>query len=299
MHGWLINDCLTTIPGTKTFWHDLLEWIPDLEFPINTYVNYNNLAERIEDYVGNKKPDYIIRNATYFRPLNIDTKTISFLQDICGGKLREQQIEVCNKSDVVVFNSPYTYEVYKDAIHVRKEIIPIGVDFDLFKPFPHFKKIYDIIYVGNESNYPKGFNIVRELIDKTNYNFCLVMKNNFRMFQPRVFVHNKVSHDILPSLYNASKLLICTSREETLHLAGIEAAACGLPIIASNVGIYHNRKPGLWGTVCNLNSIDFKMQIDNILFSLSEFNSREYFLNEGLDKKSCKAKWIKLIDSVR
>ena len=29
--GWLVNDCLTCIPGTKTFWHDLLEWIPTLE----------------------------------------------------------------------------------------------------------------------------------------------------------------------------------------------------------------------------------------------------------------------------
>lgn len=55
--GWLVNDFLTCIPGTKTFWHDLLEWIPGLTdkcFP------YPILADTIERLGVESPPDYII-----------------------------------------------------------------------------------------------------------------------------------------------------------------------------------------------------------------------------------------------
>ena len=44
--GWLINDCLTTIPGTKTFWHDLLDWIPNLEDKTLGYTSFLTLTFR-------------------------------------------------------------------------------------------------------------------------------------------------------------------------------------------------------------------------------------------------------------
>ena len=42
--GWLVNDTLTCIPGTITFWHNLLEWFPELLDKTNGYTNYINLA---------------------------------------------------------------------------------------------------------------------------------------------------------------------------------------------------------------------------------------------------------------
>ena len=74
--GWLINDTLTCIPGTKTFWHNLLEWFPDLIDKTNKYTPYGILPDTIEQYYNNieEKPYYIIRNASYFRKLNINSK---------------------------------------------------------------------------------------------------------------------------------------------------------------------------------------------------------------------------------
>ncbi len=69
--GWLVNDTLTCIPGTKTFWHDLLEWLPTLKDKCNGYTPFNLLPYNIEKDYAIEKPDYIIRNATYFRKLNI------------------------------------------------------------------------------------------------------------------------------------------------------------------------------------------------------------------------------------
>ena len=131
--GWLVNDTLTCIPGTKTFWHDLLEWIPNLYDKCNGYTPYHLLPSNIESQWNNgDKPDYIIRNATYFRSLNIPVKTISLLQDLSHNN--QEQINVCNSSDIVVFNSPYTQSHYVDKITSKNVMIPLGVDFDKFKP---------------------------------------------------------------------------------------------------------------------------------------------------------------------
>ena len=76
MKGWLLNDCLTCIPGTLTIWHNLLEWLDGLEDKTNGYTDFGQLSSIIEQQLSVAKPDYIIRNATYFRRINTNIKTI-------------------------------------------------------------------------------------------------------------------------------------------------------------------------------------------------------------------------------
>ena len=257
MKGWLVNDTLTCIPGTKTLWHDLLEWIPSLEDKTGGHTPFSRLADEIEAAASNCPPDYIIRNATFFRPLNINCKTISILQDI---SLRpREQLEVANSSDVVVFNSPYTESFYKNIVNKPTRIIPLGIDFDFFKPLSDKEELRkelcilpnSILFVGAANSNPKGFDLVQHLINSTDYNFCFVMKDDFDALadHPRVKIFNRVDHDTLRKIHNACSLLICTSTQETQHLAGIEAAASNLPIVATNVGVYYDREPGEWGLV--------------------------------------------------
>ena len=68
------------------------------------------------------------------------------------------------------------------------------------------------------------------------------MKDNFSLLHERVKVYNKINQKKLSYLLNISDLLICTSRHETLHLAGIEAMFCNIPVVASDVGIYSEIK---------------------------------------------------------
>ena len=158
--GWLVNDCLTCIPGTRTFWHDLLEWIPGLVDKTGGYTDYKNLANKIEKDATIALPDYIIRNATFFRQINLPCKQSSLLQDYCVDNT--QQIEVCNNSTITVFNSNYTYNKYKHLITgCRTEIIPLGVDFDFFRPTEekHLEVLPNsILFVGAANDYPKGCN---------------------------------------------------------------------------------------------------------------------------------------------
>lgn len=300
--GWLVNDILTCIPGTKTFWHDLLDWIPNLEDKCGGYTPYNILASRIEEQAINNKPDYIIRNATYFRPINLDVKTISLVQDLSTD---QQQINVCNKSNVVVFNSPYTQSHYKDLITSKSVMIPLGVDFNKFVPLNEDFSAElgilpnSILFIGASNTSPKGFDIMSDIIKHTDYNFCLVMKDGYVTDNPRVKVFNRINHEKLIKVMNSCEMLVCTSRIETLHLAGVEAAACNLPLVTSNVGIYYDLEHGQWGR--NVKTFDYKDFIKEINFvkdNISFFNSRETFLKMGLDTETCKNNWIKLIEAL-
>ncbi len=303
-NGWLVNDCLTCIPGTKTFWNDLLEWIPGLYDMCGGYTDYSVLPQKIEKTAfTDGAPDYIIRNATFFRRLNVKTKTISLLQDHYTGNNRIQQIDVCKHSDVTIFNSPYTKSLYPE-ITDRYKIIPIGVDFlhfniDYNKEQLRAKyriKENSVLYVGSQMDYPKGFNTVLELINSTEYNFVLVMKDDFKIDHPRVRVFNTVNHDTMKDIYNACSMLVCTSKMETLHLSGIEAAACGLPLVVTRVGAYCNLEDGEWGYIAN-SVQDFKLKIDVVLNNRDIYNGRKFF-QSLFDKEHCRKSWQSVVNEI-
>lgn len=298
--GWLVNDCLTCIPGTKTFWHDLLEWVPGLVDKTGGYTTFDKLPNDIEAAAADCLPDYIIRNATFFRHMNLPCKQISLLQD-CYDE-RTQQKDVCNRGDVTVFNSNFTYEQYKnDITECKIEIIPLGVDFNLFNVLDNKEELCQqlcilpnsILFVGSSLDYPKGFNDVLNLINTTSYNFCLVMKDNFKISNPRVRVFNKINHEVLVKVYNSCDLLLCTSRIETQHLATVEAGACNLPILTTNVGALYNVPSGSWGI--KIIDANYVQGIEYIRHNKNKFSPRQYFSDNKFDKESCKNKWLSLI----
>ena len=296
MKGWLVNDTLTCIPGTKTFWHDLLDNVDGLEDKCNGYTPYNILTNKIVEYsMSEGKPDYIVRNGSFFPTIPIGVPTISLLQDLNHGRM-----DVCNSSSVVVFNSLYTKTHYPQVTS-RTEIIPLGIDFNQFKPSKSFQQdlgILDnsILFIGSSQNHPKGFDKVLELINNTDYNFCLVMKDNFTMDHPRVKVFNRIPHEVLVKVMNSCSLLICTSVVETQHLAGIEAAACNLPLVTTDVGVYYGKEDGEWGV--KVLDGNFKVKVDYVMDNLNNFSPRKHFLELGYDKPSCMNKWNKLIKSI-
>jgi glycosyltransferase involved in cell wall biosynthesis len=291
MKGWLVNDCLTAIPGTVTFWHDLLRWLPDLQDKTGGYTPFDTLASVIEeDLAYEGQPEYIVRNATFFRRLRTHVRTISLLQDCYDGELRANQLDVCRGSEVV-FNSPFTASQYPEI--TRAIVIPLGTDFNFFKPLP----VSDgsVIFVGSTSDYPKGFDRLRTLVESTDFKFRLVLKDDLIWDHPRVEVHSKVSQQVLLDLLQHSSALVCTSRMETLHLSGIEAAACNLPIVAPNVGVYYGLETGEWGT--KVSDEDFASALNWTMSNLSSFKPREFFLGRGMDLDSCKQSWLNLINN--
>lgn len=310
--GWLVNDCLTCIPNTKTFWHHLLEWIPNLTDKTGGHTNFPVLASRIERAAKSEgSPNYIIRNATYFRKINLPCKQIALLQDcFYSPGRRAPQKEVCNNATVTVFNSNFTYEKYKnDITGCETKVIPLGTDFDLFNKsdIKHNDVLPNsILYVGssvdklvsNDSKVVRGkrFGTILNLIKNTNYNFCLVMKDGFTMNHPRVKVFNRVSHDVLVKIYNSCEMLVSASPTETQHMASIEAGACGLPLVMVNSGALYNVPSGAWGL--KVDNGNFVECIEYVKTHKDEFSPREFLLKMGLSKESCKKEWINFIEQI-
>lgn len=306
--GWLVNDCLTCITGTKTLWHYLLQKIPGLQDKTFGYTPYEELASKIEHEAKQKgNPQFIIRNASYFRRINLNVPTISLVQDIKDGKMRDQQLDVCNSSNVTVFNSAYTAAKYQNVTS-RKIIIPLGVDFSIFTPQTDKASLArkvgilpdSVLFVGSTNNI-KGWDILLSIMNSSNFNFCCVMKDTTipNISNTRIRFFNRVDHTRLVDIYNACSMLVCTSLMETQHLAGIEAAACNIPIVASNVGCYHELQNGTWGRlVRNLDPNAFLMEIDYVFNHYKEFSPRQYFLDKKYDTESCVSAWINLVNEV-
>jgi glycosyltransferase involved in cell wall biosynthesis len=298
--GWLVNDTLTCIPNTRTFWHDLLDWFPNLEDKCNGYTDYSVLAQTIESI--DDRPDYIIRNGSYFRRLNIDVPTFCLIQDTSDNPM---QTEVINTSTCVVFASKETHNLYKDRINPNNvRVIEQSSDFNFFKPISerHPEVLPNsVIFIGDSSHEKKGFHRVLNLIESmTDFNFCLVMKDDTNIdvipqhSRSRVKIFNKVDRDTVRVLINSSVCAICTSGNEEGHFAGIEIGACDIPMVARPMGCYLDRKDDKsWGLISE--DEDFPETIRYVVNNRDTFSPRKYYSKEYTLER-CREKWEDLIN---
>jgi len=302
--GWLVNDCLTCIPNVRTFWHHLLDKFPGLEDKCNGHTSYHVLADIIEDQFQRSliKPDYIIRNGSYFRKLNIDIPTFCLIQDTQHNPM---QTEVINSVTCAVFASKQTYNLYKGRISPKNvRVIEQSSDFDLFKPIPdrHPDVLPNsILFIGDSSYEKKGFHRVLNLINTmTDFNFCLVMKDDTginsipEQHRGRVRIFNKVDAKTVRLLINSCVCAICTSGNEEGHFAGIEIGACNIPMVARPMGCYLDRVDDKsWGLVCEDDM--FPETVRYVANNINQFSPREYYSKEYTLER-CMEKWSEMLE---
>jgi hypothetical protein len=297
--GWLVNDCLTCIPGTETLWHNLLKWLPGLKDMTNGYTPYPYLATIIE--MQPNRPDYIIRNGSYFRKLNIDVPTFCLIQDTQNSVM---QTEVINACTGVVFPSKFTYNMYKDRITQKNvHIIQNGADFDFFKPISarHPDVLPNsILFIGDSSIEKKGFHRVLWLMDQMpEFNFCLVMKDDSNMsiiphrHRDRVRIFNKIPMEVVRLVINSCVIAICTSGNEEEHIAGVECGACDIPMVARPLSRYQDDRDDIeWGLVAE--DEEFPEKIRFVVNNRHLFKPREYYYPKYSTDVS-RQKWTKMV----
>ena len=134
------------------------------------------------------------------------------------------------------------YDNTKEIIKKPQMVITDGVDLDLFKPqklerLTNNNKPLVIGWVGNsawsqEIEDFKGFNTIlkpalQELIEE-GYN----IKTYFADKQERM-----IPHEEMPDYYSKIDVCICASKMEGTPNPILEAMACGVPVISTDVGI--------------------------------------------------------------
>jgi len=302
MRRLLVNDALNQL-GEVTFWNLLQEWF-GMEFVGG---DYGTLAETVRAVCDDA--DLIVRNATWFPPIQTQAPTISLLQDIIAeGQQREMQEAVIKSSRMTVFNSAFTASKYENVKSFTSRVIPLPVDFSLFEPqntmgCQQALSLPDgcVCWIGasqGAAGQVKGFDIFLRVVRvNPDINFVAVFKDALPEYSPpNLRMYCRLTHAELVRVIGACRVGLCTSRTESQHLAGIEMGACGLPMVAPPVGIYWKRDE-LPGLIVNDSSVTAYTEAIRSLLSKHHDPQvvREHW-RIGLDRPFIKHAWSKLIE---
>jgi len=185
--------------------------------------------------------------------------------------LTERQIMIF--ADGLIAPNPWEREqmILQNAPPSKVQVIPCGVDLNLFKPIPssRAKKFLGlsqrdfILYVGRidaikgidvlirafhrlsriplKGSQELGLIIIGGELDAESQDKSEEMQGLRKMvmgmkLQERVAFWGSQRQDLLPYFYSAAHALVLPSRYESFGMVALEAMACGTPVIASRVG---------------------------------------------------------------
>ncbi len=166
-------------------------------------------------------------------------------------------------------------------------VIPNGVNLQEFQPITVQEKIlkrkelgfskddFVLLFVGNEFD-RKGLELVikaMDLIKHKTINLLVVGKDNPKHYYElaaKLNLGNRIFFKGLQSpltqYYNASDVFVLPTYHESFLIAGIEAAACGLPLVITKVpGVEDYLKDGGNGYFINRNEVDIAHKIIKLI----------------------------------
>jgi len=182
----------------------------------------------------------------------------------------------------------------KDGIKVN-EVISNCIDTDKFKPM-NIEKNDKYIFVGSYNYYAKGFDILEELAKKGLKIDCVTNKKP----NQKLGYLGSIKNEDMPKIYNQYKMLIFPSRFEGMPMVPLEAMACGLPIVMSNVGLGPELKKKIPEFVVDGWEENLFIKKINLIENNYEYYSkkaREYILKYH-SFNIYKEKWLNLLERV-
>lgn len=320
---WIVNDILTSIPNVKTFWHELLDLSNKCinKCPKNGSYFLLNWKISLSLFFLKEKPAYIVRNATFMKNFPWhpkQTKIISLLQDwYSENYFKKYQLKVIKKSNIVVCVSPWIRDKVLELTPIKHKgkivLINNGVDENMFninskiienkKLLPHKG---GLCFIGADVD-SKDFPFLLKIIEKTNYKFNLIMKDDFKLSHERVRVFNKVDRNDWKYIVANSSAGICTSKNsETFHLSGIEMMLMNKPLITTKCGIYISlEEKGFENNIINqpskasggvfINKENYLEKIKLLFENYDLFKPREFCIENKLAKTENNNAWKNIL----
>lgn len=294
------NDYIKGINGEDVMWTFLVNRTNfigvDCTTVHTTHTN-PNFSTLFRNYIRTHlKCKIIIQNATFMNRIDPEIYTIMYLQDNMRamGRTDSQQESNIKYANKLVTNSRLTARSYPEYSF---EIIPIGVDSDLFKPTKKTSTNRTGIFVG-AFNEVKGWSDILRIIQKRrDIHFILVSKYSDGICQePNTTTYNQISQPKISELINQADFFILGSPVETQCLSAIEAALCDKPIIMKKTGIFMDFSPEDQKTVGFFDNGDLEPYIDMVY--RHKFTPRDTIIRNGLSIEGMVDKWIRLIKTI-
>jgi glycosyltransferase involved in cell wall biosynthesis len=227
---------------------------------------------------------------------------------------------VMNNAIAISVVSSYLGELLKKQFSIKNYIIiPNVVNTEIFYPInkisslnPRFIHVSGLDYQKNPEDILRAFSIVKKSFTDFQLDIFgpakknLVEMVNDLQLQQQVKLHYEVPQNELAKCMSQSDALILYSRYESFGCVIIEANACGIPVLVSDLPVFHETiKHGINGLFSRGNNpaylattikdfIEKKYQFDNM--SIAEDTSSKY--NYQLVGKQFDDWYEKVIDSL-
>lgn len=158
-------------------------------------------------------------------------------------------LEIVKKVDCVMVVSPTQANYFTGILPPERiKIVPLGVDTDYFvpngKPKPHetFRCLSGGIWMRD---YDSLLETARRLKEHSNIEFHIVSKKfDIPADLNNIFFHENISDSALLELYQTCHTLFLPFKDATANTFLMEGAACGLPVISSQLESIASYFPG-------------------------------------------------------
>src|SRR3954452_8405476 len=126
----------------------------------------------------------------------------------------------------------------------RVAVLPVGIDLDRFKPMPRAaaRAALDLDQTGRYLLFPSDPARHEKRHDRASA--------VAREVDAQLLAYGQVDPERVPLYINAASAVVVTSEREGFGLAALEALACDVPVLATDVGIAALALTGIDGTLC-------------------------------------------------
>jgi len=159
---------------------------------------------------------------------------------------------VIKNSDKVCSTSIYMKEIIQNEYNrYDVELIPFGIDVDLFVSNKNYNKKFNVGTIKSIENH-NGIDCLLDAVKivihdyKKDINFIIIgdgsLKKDMQQKANNLQISNKVefvgsvAHEDVIKYYKEISIFIAVSRRESFGVSVLEAAACKIPSITSNIG---------------------------------------------------------------